>query len=384
MSHELLPLGVDLVREQGRERRAKARTYSFARAGGLWMPKRRKLECWGAGFAGAWATRSAVAPRDTPLTLPGNASIESWHVADRGTTLATTLEAHGPATPPVLTISGNLAQSLGLYFDVPVGGPRGTATYRAFFDGGVTPFQTGPTGASVPLGGLGITVAMSNSTFDTGHTWNGKLAQWANQTPQARTLIATVTDATKPAILWNARNNRPAIYADANYGELKDTTSNWAANVAGGNDADFTIFLVSKVYTTSGSFRQLLSFTNSGDPDSCWGMGTSGATNWAALKKDDAGTQVFALGAGIDTNWHVHEVVQNGTTVDWVIDGTPLFTGSAQNVGVTTLDIAAFFSGVAFGGVSDAAIGEALTYSTALSAVDRANIRTYLRTGWAI
>lgn len=318
-----------------------------------------------------------------PLLFPSAAFLESWHKADAGITLGTTLEAHG-TTPPVFTISGNLSQPIGLYLDCPVGGARGTATYRASLDGGVSFFQSGTTAASVPLTLLGITIAMSSSTFNTDNTWNGKLASWTNQTPATRTLLGNVVDGQKPAILWQAKNNLPAIYANGSYGEMKDVTSNWAANVVSGNDSDFSIFVVAKIFTTSGSFRQLISFNNSADPDSCWGMGTSGASNWAAFKQDDSGASQFALHAGIDTNWHVHEIIHHGTTVDWMIDGTALFTGSAQNVGVTTLDSVFFFSGGSFGGASDAAIGEALLYNAALSSTDRADPRAYLRNRWAI
>lgn len=86
-------------------------------------------------------------------------------------------------SPPVATLSGTPSGPWNLKLDVPLGGARGTATFRFSTDGGNTWSAAMLTAASVPLvdttvdslignnGSTGITVAFANNTFTTDNTY---------------------------------------------------------------------------------------------------------------------------------------------------------------------------------------------------------------------
>src|SRR5262245_55458691 len=79
----------------------------------------------------------------SPLSLPGAANLQSWHLSQRGVSLGSGLVPSGPGTPPVCSFTANVAQSVPFRQDVLVGGVRGVATYGLTIDGGLSYFQTG-------------------------------------------------------------------------------------------------------------------------------------------------------------------------------------------------------------------------------------------------
>lgn len=387
---ELSDEGRDLLRERTCEKQAENRGYSFARAGSLWVPKRRKLECWGSGTAGAWATRNMGAPRDTPLTLPGAANIESWHEGGRGLTLGATLRRGGTAAPADMIITGgSRVQSLGLRITTSAGA-LGVATYAAYIDGGGSPIQTGPTAASVLLAPVGLTISMPSGTYSSDNVYEGVVESWANLTPKTRTLLSVGAVSAQPQVLWSAQNGRPAIHsAGGSTGYLIDSTSDWAAQVASGNDRAFTIFVVCKTDDAAPSgIRTMYGFGHGTNPDACWFLGIRNGTNvWKTQKIDDGAVSAQRELGALDTNYHVHRLVQHGTTVDHYIDGVLVYSGFAQDVGTTTLNVVALFALLRAGAATNAlngAICAEASYNTDLSPADLVAVEQYFRTGWAL
>ncbi len=329
-----------------------------------------------------------------PLSLPGKQYLESWHYAGRGLTLGATLKRAGTAAPADMTITaGNRQQSIALLIKIPTGGggARGTATYEAYLTGGTgTPFQTGTTAASVVLTSIGLTIAMPSGTYSDDNTYSGVVESWANLTPKTRLLSSVGVVSAQPTLLWQAQNGKPTIHsAGGSTGYLQDLTSDWAASVASGTDSDFTAFLVCKTDSaTPGGVLAWLSFCSSSDADPVWYVAAKNGTNdYRTGKIDDAGSAANADGGALNTSYHVLGIIQHGTTVDLYVDGTVVYSGNAQNVGITTLDIVCMFGLLRNGVFTNAmvgAIGESITYNAALSAGEFAAVNGYLRSAWSL
>lgn len=328
----------------------------------------------------------------SPLTLPGSAALESWHRSDQGLTIGPTLRRVGGGAPADVTISaGDREQSIGLVIKITGAGGLGVATYAAYSDGGVgAPFQTGLMEASVVLTSIGLTLAMPPGAFNTSHSYEGVVESWANLTPKVRTLSSVGAVSAQPRIVPAAKNNRPTIHSSGgSTGFLQDVSSSWAADVGSGTDSDFSVFLMCKTDTAApGSVQAFMSFGNSVNVDSLWEIGIrNGLNNYRSSKVDDGGAAAFSEGGSLDTLYHVLYLCQHGTTIDMRDNGSLVYSGSAQNVGLTTLDNVALFARLRAGAASNALsgeIGEVITYNTALSASDALTIEDYLRNGWGL
>lgn len=334
--------------------------------------------------------------RDSPLNLPGNADLESWHDAGRELTLAVQMLAAGSSPPNPVNLAGNREQSLGLYVDIPVGGTRGTATYRAFIDGGPpagssTPYQTGTTAASVPLTGLGLDIEFPTGTYSDTNTYTAAIDSVGNLTPLTRTMVSSSTLSAKPRIKWQAKNGRPSIHL---YGPgvegIRDATSDWAANLAGGEDAPFTWFIVARA-DVNAIATALASIGHSSVATQTLFLGAETDNDYRVRKTDDAATSIArdSTGTSSDTDWHVFRLRHSGTVVELWRDSAQvtLASAGAQDVGDCTFDTVALLgqvTGGSFGRLWRGELGEEISYSAALSDSDCTAIETYLRSGWAI
>jgi hypothetical protein len=166
-------------------------------------------------------------------------------------------------------------------------------------------------------------------------------------------------------------------------------TGDWASQVVSGTDTDFDIFLVCKTDDAAPSaVRAFLNFGNSADSDSNWSIAIrNGTNNYRTTKTDDGGTSVNVDGGALDTSYHVLRITQHGTTVDLRDNGSAIFTGSSQDVGLTTVDNVCLFALLRGGASTNALLGsvaEMITYNAALSAGDGLVVEQYLRTAWAL
>jgi hypothetical protein len=285
--------------------------------------------------------------------------------------------------------SGSRQQSIGLVIKTGAG-TRGVATYAAYIDGGTTPFQTGTTASSVVLTAIGLTISMPAGTYSADNVYTGVVESWTNQTPKTRLLVAPGIDSAKPTLTWHAQNNLPTIHsAGGSTGYMHDSSSDWAAQVASGTDSDFSVFLMANTDApTPVGIEAWLCFGHSVDPDPYWIFAARNSTNLHRTeKKDDGGSAATADGSALDSNYHVFSIIQHGTTVDFRKDGSAIYTGTAQDVGVTTLDCVALFAilrATAATNTMAGAIGELITYNAALSAPDALTVEQYMRTGWNI
>ncbi len=326
-----------------------------------------------------------------PLTLPGSASLESWHRADQGLTIGATLRRSGTLPPADMTITaGNRQQSIGLAIKTGAGA-LGVATYSAYLDGGVTPFQTGTTAASVVLTAVGLTVAMPAGTYSADNVYEGVVESWANLTSKTRTLSSVGMVSAQPSLLWRAQNNIAAVGSSGgSTGYLEQVGGDWASNLASGSDKGFSVFLVCRTDSASPSgVRVWFAMGNTLDADTDWDVGIrNGTNNYVTTKVDDAGSVQSSNAGSLDTNYHVVSAVQRGTTVDLRVDGVAIMTGAAQNVGLSTFDTVCLFArhrgGVGGTNAMGGGIGELITYSTPLAVSDVQAIEGYLRGSWAI
>ncbi len=327
-----------------------------------------------------------------PLTLPGSASLESWHRADRGLTLSATLKRSPVTAPADITItSGSREQSIGLVFKITGTGGLGVSTYEAYLDGGVIPFQTGTTAASVLLVAVGLTLSLPALTYTVGDSYEGVVESWANLTPKSRLLSSVGLVSAKPTVLWRALNNNAVIRSPGGAGGfLENVGGDWASNLGSGTNKDFSVFLLCKTETAAPtSVRAWFAMGNTLDADTDWDIGIrNGTNNYVSTKVDDAGTGKTPNAGALDSNYHVVAVLARGATVDVRVDGATIMSGAAQNVGLSTFDTVCFFArhrgGVGGTNAMIGSIGEAVTYNIALTASDALTIENYLRAGWAL
>lgn len=325
----------------------------------------------------------------SPLTLPGNASLELWLHAEAGTTLASTLLSSPGATGP-LTISGSLTQPIALYLDLPTGGTVGVGTYRASIDGGNTFFQSGTTSSTILLTQIGITVAMPAGIYRALDTYTGVITQWDNQTPKTRTFTGDAAISHQPVVAYRAQNNHSVMRSSGtNAQHLIDQTSNLATTLGTGNDTVSTFILACRTATAAPTGPLgFFALNNTTDINPVYALEIRDSTNlYRSLKVDNAALAATVDAGALDTNFHVLRMVQHGTTVDLFRDGVSLFTGSAQNVAVCTFNSMSLFClarGVTTGGSNGIAgdIGEIVAYSAALSDADCRAVEGYLKLKW--
>src|SRR5882724_490176 len=185
----------------------------------------------------------------TPLTLPGSATIRTWHVSTRGLQLTSSLLGSGSGTPPVCNYDAAINESIPLRMDCLVGGARGDGISKVGFtiDGGFSYFQQSFTATFVSVPNIGRTLTMGTGTFVAGQQWVSPIATCLNQAPVAATLSGPATDSSKPVLDPLILNGFPGIRRTN--GPLTDTTSTWAADVASGTNKSFTWMVAYRLTT---------------------------------------------------------------------------------------------------------------------------------------
>jgi hypothetical protein len=105
------------------------------------------------------------------------AGVRAFYMADYGIQLGTTPRLSG--TSPVVTISGDLQQPIGLKIKITTGGARGTAKFDWSTDNGATWVASAVfTAASVVLEQIGITVAFATGTYVLNDSYEATVEKW--------------------------------------------------------------------------------------------------------------------------------------------------------------------------------------------------------------
>lgn len=182
----------------------------------------------------------------------------------------------------------------------------------------------------------------------------------------------------KPILKVNIVNSQPVVRFNGTNNLLGNTGG--LATAFTGEDKAITAFAVVKRSAT-GTFHPLLSWGKSGNATPIFealGWGSSNAY-LGVTRRDDASTFKSASGGASDANFHVFEVVDDGTTSNIYVDGT--LTGSAnQDTDVSTITLDDFKLGKRSQGANllNGDVAEVVVYSVALSAGDRLLVRQYL------
>lgn len=355
-------------------RHARSRpAYSFARAGNLWVPKTRKIEAFGGMVSGSFASRGFNRTQ-SPTTWPGASSLVSWHHSMRGVTYYTTLNGTG-TSPPTVTVTGTIPAGFGLQIDIPVGGARGTATFRYSVDNGTNWSTAATTAASVLLGGTGVTAVFPVGTYSTDNVWKLVVNTWADQTGNGHTFTASAT--TLAPVMQVTSVGGAALRFDGS-NDIMLCVTGLANTLVGGADNDHEIFMLAKLNSASGT-RALFFTGNNGT--ACRELWRTNSGPWFAFKEDDSTTQDTPLSGGTaDTALHCFNFDQEGTTADFRIDNASVVSGS-MNVGtmtVNTCSIGASYQAGSAGNHADISIYQVLTYSASLGATNRAAITQLL------
>lgn len=392
--------------ERPRERRAfnapARKSYSFERAGSLWMPKGKRVERAQASPVGLGRGLGLVTgqPRagSSPASMLDANLLKVWLIADRGLALNATTAATttGGGSPPTsVTISGNLSQSSGIVFkidSVAGGTARGQATFSAYNDGGTTPVLTGiTTAADVNLTStLGVHVQWPVGTYATTYVYTATLASWTDQFG-GHAFAGTGGVTSSPSAIWQGLNNRPIITCTgSNNTRLSCTDS--LASTWNGNDTPITVFMVMKANNaTPGGSSPWLNLGNStGATTARWDFGVTNSGNaYRSTKTDDAAASGIPTGGALDTNWHYSSWNQAGTTMVLRVDGSAvtLSGAGAQNVGVCTFNEVLLFARNTGGTPSNSIEGglaEVLIYAGTLGATSVLEKETYLKSQWRL
>jgi hypothetical protein len=269
---------------------------------------------------------------------------------DLGMTLGGTLLAAG-TSPPVVTITGTLAQLIGLRVEIQTTGARGVATFRWSADNGTTWSESSVTTAATYLmPGTGITLNFPTGTYTNNNVYEGTVTSFADTSGASNSL--TQATATKQPTCSVSDSGHPGLKFDGSNDFLAGGTA---------YAQPMTIFVVAKKTATSG-YHTLI----------------DGATDNLRIIRVDDGTNettLYALGAGgiSDGTWangarHIACGIFNGASSSIRLDGGTITSGNPGAGGST-----AFTLGILGDGASNpwqGLIYEVLAYNRVLTAIE--------------
>ncbi|HVI42663.1 MAG TPA: hypothetical protein VM577_18585 [Anaerovoracaceae bacterium] len=294
----------------------------------------------------------------TPITL---GSCVFWVSATRGLTLGTTPLASG-TTPPAVTISGNLAQVVGLRIEITTGGGRGTAIFRWSVDGGTTYTSNVLTAATVTLGTTGIVVAFPNSTYTNNNVYLGKLAAWNNRANSSTSPTQAVA-ANQPTLTWSDINGQHAMtFTSPQFMAFPLLVAK-----------PCTIFAIAKTTSNgSGGYATIAAFGNAIGGAFMYAASGAGPTNnWGLYQNGDA----FS-GQNINTYKKITAIIRNYNDVDLRTNGSSI----TRTTGVSAYAVPSVIAaGNADGSQNlEGGICELVAYSRVLTTAECQIVETYL------
>lgn len=376
------------------------RAYSYERAGNLWVPRGKRLECIGGGPCGSFAARGEAAGGYTPLNLPGFTSLRSWVTAQRTNSLSfnSAMQSSG-TTPPSVTLSGTATGLYDPYVHIDtVGGSRGTANFKWSIDGGATFVETGKlTAATYALGTTGLTANFAAGTYNTDNAYVGKIVQWNDICGQGNHFENTLnsTGVGQPKVSLTGLNGKPALYfkkTESSY--LRRANSAFCTELAGGDDTNLTIFTVVQLVSAASGTHVAWSIADPAATTSRVGVSTS-SSQWACVVKGSTGSEIDAFGGTPDLTPYIVEYVRSGSGAATNVSlsftnaaGTTTPSGlnaAVQNAPSLTVN-EAFLGAVRSEAnvYGDILIGESLWYVSALDTDIRSAIRGYLKRAWGL
>lgn len=160
-------------------------------------------------------------------------------------------------------------------------------------------------------------------------------------------------------------------------------TANGAATTFSGSDKPFSLAIVFKKTTNSGT-QNYFALGRASSTTPVHQLYTNGSSNYAFYRRDDASSSV-TTGAGTpDTSTHVVTVVFTGTDISIWVDGTNVVSAFAANVGTATFDTVGIgaWSSTSILQPFNGAIGEVILHDSALGTTDRQTIEAYLTAKW--
>lgn len=364
-------------------RRQPGRSYSFARAGALWMPRGKRVECLGgAGIAGSYAARGfGTSNSADPRTLSSASHLLAWWRAGNLLTASATLNGEG-TSPPVVTWSG-AGPVTGLRVevnDVTGGTGRGQAKFRySLLSGASSSWISGvTTAATVALIGADITLAFANGTYANNNVYEPVPTSWTDGF--AGHALVQATTANAPRIRVNSIGSRVGLHFDGS-DDFMLCTDSLANAIIGGSDKPFTALCVARVIGTVVDVIFAINNTAGTGFLDYGGQASAPFSN----KKGDTDSNHGVTAGTLDTNAHVLRFVQSGTNAQCSIDTASQFN-AAQNATTLTVDCvsvgATFINSVA-SNRGEIDLGDLWFYDTNLGAPELAEAEAALAAYYA-
>lgn len=279
----------------------------------------------------------------------------SWHRAELGTVLSTTLLAGGGGTPPAITLTervgGSLAQPLELHLAVgAVDGARGTFTLDISIGGSLVANEV-LSAATVDLDAAlvgvetGLTLNIENAPASSGQTWDSVVA--TSKDLHSGNHDFTFNATKQPLVIKDALNGLAGHRYDGSNDIARCTTS-LAADSVGGVDNSFHIFLVGRLLAlpTGSNIHVLLCVSRSATSNNprlelhARGPDALNPDVWRVVKQGDTGGgDLFQLDSNVvpDTSWHLFEIETNGsgTSATLRINGADVASGTMNTANFT-------------------------------------------------
>ena len=293
------------------------------------------------------------------------ADLVAWYRAENNVTLRSTLLATGTA-PPAATISGNLAQTLGLQVRMESGS---STLWRWSVNNGWDHWAGGqniPVASGIAgyaLGSTGITLTFANAAFTSDNAWAATAASWGSivgASGAAGTLLDNSTVAatngpyvySQALISPNGSVYRPSLRMVPNISTgylgnqgtvpaaFSGTTKTWHAfdlmRVNSINISTLPVAVWSASDQTSTTQQYILSVF--------YGAAAAGGARYEMRKRVDAGGTVLAATWAIplDFKWFIHEQSCDGTAttsaLTFMNSGQTLTIGGTWGNGATTVN----------------------------------------------
>lgn len=292
-----------------------------------------------------------------PTTHTDSGLLAAWHRTSLSTILSSTLLASGDATPPVLTltedVAGALAVARGLYIrNGGVTGARGTATIDISLDNGSTFVANDVlTAATIALNAAlvgvntDLTLAIAVGNHAANHVWEA-VAATSNDLHTGNHDF-TYAAGVAPKVIASLKNGHAGYRYDG-VNDIGICSTALANNLAGGSDNSFHVFWVARFVATpaGATTASMWCLSRTSDADSprvemqARGPAVAAPTDvYRVVKQSDTGGDVANVDSteAPNTSWAVFDLEHSGTVATFKINGVTKATG-ASNVGATTLD----------------------------------------------
>lgn len=299
-------------------------------------------------------------PASQDLRLLSSASALSfWYRAENNVTLSPTLRVSGTATTQVLTISGNLNQTLGISV-IPEPGDTTKFRWSArngwdhWGGGQAIPFASAAAGYA--LGSTGITLTASQNSCNSDNRWDALAASWdsiVGSNAALTTMYGSVGPyvISRPLINPNGDTYRPALElrpsATAGYltnegavpAMFAGSTNGWHTfdlmRLTSDNISTLAVAVWTCTSTASTTARYLQALM--------FGPLASGGARFALQRgPDGGGNGITSFAVPLDFHWFVHEHSCDGTAttsaITYLSNGItlPVAGGSTWNNGQMT------------------------------------------------